>query len=172
MAFLHSQANSTKQPNVSPPAWPDSSWNVQGCLPWNAFQGSLVWHPLYTGVEVGLPGSYLPLSICPKQGRQAGWTTQQSWWALTRFQPLLSPGVPLSPAWTQHQPWGPVSYRAMSDLLAPPVHPLQLPQTQTLQPNQLPLAPVTLAASFPGPFSDTVGRGSGRGKGGQCPLSK
>lgn len=94
MAFLHSQANSTKQPNVSPPAWPDSSWNVQGCLVWNAFQGSLVWHPLYTGVGVGLPESYLPLSICPKQGRQAGWTTQQSWWARQVSAPAQPRGAP------------------------------------------------------------------------------
>ena len=166
MALLHSQANSTKQPNVSPPAWPDSSWNAQGCLPWNVFQRSLAWHPLYTGVGVGLPESYLPLSICPKQGWQACWTTQQSWWALARSQPLSSPGVPLSPVWTQHQPWRPVSYRAMSDLLPSPIPHLQLPQTQTLWPKPLPLASVSQAASFPSPFSDTVGRGSGRGKGG------
>lgn len=102
------------------------------CLPWNAFQRSLAWHPLYTGVGVGLPESYLPLSICPKQGWQACWTTQQSWWALARSQPLSSPGVPLNPAWTQHQPWRPVSYRSMSDLLPSPIPHLQLPQTQTL----------------------------------------
>lgn len=118
MAFLRSPgANSTKQPNVSSPAQPNSSWNCTGVPSLGMPSKSLfVWHPLYTGVGIWPARVIPPLSICPsKGGRLVGHSSRGGLW------PGLSPGVPrhsLDPT----SALGACGYWAILDLLAPPTY--------------------------------------------------